>query len=416
MCFKYCQSFPTLFDAVDQAGDVRRLPMAKVDQVIDECFQCKLCYTNCPYTEKDGHEFKLDFPRLIMRANAIRRREGGIPMRERALADPDRIGLVATLTPGLANWANHQPVHRVLMEKVLGVHRDKLLPPFESPTFDAWAREQTSSTGETDTGTHPVVLFGTCYVNYNNPSIGKAAFRVLAHNDCKVACPSLNCCGMPAIDSGDIPLATKQARANVTTLLPFVERGYKIAVINPTCSLMLKTEYPDLLDNPDDTEMAEAAKKVAAATRDLGECLFEMRQAGQFKEDFKSTPAGPVAYHAPCHLRMQAVGYRGRDLMRRIPQVQPRLVAECCGHDGTWAMKVEHFEASLEIGRKAFDGMNEVGSEIWTTECPLAALQFKQACGREVLHPVQVLDRAYRADGFATPVAPPSPDGEGQKP
>jgi Fe-S oxidoreductase len=292
------------------------------------------------------------------------------------------------------------------MEKVLGVHRDKLLPTFESPTFDAWAHEQTGPSGESSTGTHPVVLFGTCYVNYNNPEIGRAAFRVLQHNDCKVACPSLNCCGMPALDSGDITLATSQARANVQRLLPLVERGYKIAVVNPTCSLMLKTEYADLLDDAADPQLAGAARTVAAATRDLGEFLFEMRQAGQFKEDFKSTPAGPVAYHAPCHLRMQSVGYRGRDLMRRIPGVQPRLVAECCGHDGTWAMKVENFEASLKIGQKAFDGMSEAGSEVWTTECPLAALQFKQACDRDVLHPVQVLDRAYRADGFATPVAP----------
>jgi Fe-S oxidoreductase len=298
------------------------------------------------------------------------------------------------------------------MEKVLGVHRDKLLPPFESPTFEEWSREHTGAGGETEAGTHPVVLFSTCYVNYNNPDIGRAAFRVLEHNDCKVACPSLNCCGMPALDSGDIAFATKQARANVERLLPFVERGYKVAVVNPTCSLMLKTEYPDLLDDPTDGAMAESAKKVAAATRDLGEFLFEMRQAGQFKEDFKSTPAGPVAYHAPCHLRMQSVGFRGRDLMRRIPEVQPRLVAECCGHDGTWAMKVENFESSLKNGQKAFDGMQEVGSEIWTTECPLAALQFKQACGREVLHPVQVLDRAYTADGFATRVAP-KPEEEG---
>ncbi|MES1254251.1 MAG: heterodisulfide reductase-related iron-sulfur binding cluster, partial [Acidobacteriota bacterium] len=412
MCFKYCQSFPTLFDAVDRAGDVRLLPMAKVDQVVDECFQCKLCYTTCPYTEKEGHEFKLDFPRLVMRANAIRRRERGIPFREQVLADPDRIGSLATKTPALANWANQQPVHRILMEKVLGVHRDKLLPSFESPTFEEWTREQTGPAAETAAGTHPVVLFSTCYVNYNNPEIGRAAFRVLAHNECKVACPSLNCCGMPALDSGDIIFATKQAKANVERLLPLVERGYKVAVINPTCSLMLKTEYPDLLDDPANPALAAAARTVAASTRDLGEFLFELRQAGQFKEDFKSTPDGPVAYHAPCHLRMQSVGYRGRDLMRRIPQVQPRLVAECCGHDGTWAMKVENFEASLKNGQKAFDGMREAGSELWTTECPLAALQFKQACGREVLHPVQVLDRAYQENGFATAVAPKPDEGK----
>jgi glycerol-3-phosphate dehydrogenase subunit C len=410
MCFKYCESFPTLFDAVEKAGDVRLLPMATTDQVIDGCFQCKLCYTTCPYTEKDGHAFKLDFPRLIMRANAIRRKESGLPMRERVLGDPDRLGAVGTTTPALANWANRQPVHRILMEKALGLHRDKLLPEFASPTFETWLAEQIGPSAETAEGTHPVVLFGTCFVNYNNPEIGRAAFRVLRHNDCRVAAPAMNCCGMPALDSGNVPFAIEQARSNVAALLPLVERGYKVAVINPTCSLMLRQEYPELLDNPADRPMAAAAKTVAAATRDLGEFLFELRQAGGFKEDFKSTPAGPVAYHAPCHLRMQAIGYRGRDLMRRVPGVQPKLVAECCGHDGTWAMKVENFEQSLKNGEKAFDGMNEAAAETWTTECPLAALQFKQACGRDVLHPVQVLDRAYRADGFPTPIAPPPPD------
>jgi Fe-S oxidoreductase len=406
LCFKYCQSFPTLFDAVERTGDVRRLPMATIDQVVDECFQCKLCYTTCPYTDKEGHEFKLDFPRLLMRANAVRRRERGIPIRERLLGDPDRLGAVGTSAPALANWANRQPVHRVLMEKVLGVHRDKLLPPFERPTFDEWAATQTGADRTTADGSHPVALVATCYVNYNNPEIGRAALRVLRHNDCRVACPTLQCCGMPALESGDVESATKLARANVQRLLPLVERGHTIAVINPSCSLMLKTEYPELLGDPADHALADAARTVAAATRDLGEYLYGLRQAGQFKEDFKSTPAGPVAYHAPCHLRMQSVGYRGRDLMRRIPNVQPRLVAECCGHDGTWAMKVENFEASLKNGRRAFEGMTEAGSELWTTECPLAALQFKQACGREALHPVQVLDRAYRADGF--PATPPS--------
>jgi glycerol-3-phosphate dehydrogenase subunit C len=175
-------------------------------------------------------------------------------------------------------------------------------------------------------------------------------------------------------------------------------------VLNPTCSLMLRQEYPELLDDPADPALAAAARAVAAATRDACELLFELRQAGRFREDFKSTPAGNVAYHAPCHLRMQNVGFRGRDLMRRIPQVQPVVTAECCGHDGTWAMKTEYFALSLKNGAKAFAGMREAEAELWTTECPLAALQFEQACGKQALHPIEVLDRAYRADGFPTPV------------
>jgi Fe-S oxidoreductase len=389
---------------VDEAGDVRRLPAATVDQVVDLCFQCKLCYTQCPYTEAEHHEFKLDFPRLVMRANAIRRRETGIPFREKTLANPDRVGRVGTLLPMVTNTANTVHAHRVLMEKVLGIHRDKLLPDFAAETFPDWVQRELHGATTTPDGTHKVVLYATCYVNWNKPSIGQAAFRVLRHNDCQVAAPAHRCCGMPAIDSGDIDTARQAARENVQHLLPFVDEGYRIAVVNPTCSLMLRQEYPELLDDPADPELASGAKRVAAATRDLGEFLFQQRQQGHFKEDFRSTPGGQVAYHAPCHLRMQNVGFRGRDLMRRIPDVKPKLVAECCGHDGTWAMKTEYFELSLKNGQRAFDGMREAGAEVWATECPLAALQFKQATGKEPLHPVEVLDLAYRADGFPTPI------------
>jgi Fe-S oxidoreductase len=400
MCFKFCQSFPTLFEAVDTHGDVRKIPEATKLRIVDECFQCKLCYTNCPYTLAEGHEFQLDFPRLMLRANAVRRKASGIPLRERLLANPDVLGRVGTIAPSLANWANGFRANRIIMEKLGGIHRDKLLPRFESPTFPSWFRKRTAGAEEMPEGRHPVVLFATCFVNWNRPAVGRAALEVLTHNDCRVACPKVGCCGMPALDSGDIESAKRRALRNVEALLPWVERGYRIAVINPTCSLMMRQEYPEILRGAADPGLDEAVGKVAAGVRDLGEFLNEMRQAGHFREDFKSTPGGPVAYHAPCHLRMQNIGFRGRDLLRRIPGVQPRLVAECCGHDGTWAMKKEFFDLAMKNGQKAFDGMKETGAEVWSTDCPLAAVQFEQACGKQALHPVEILARAYREDGF----------------
>jgi Fe-S oxidoreductase len=380
------------------------------DRVVDECFQCKLCYTNCPYTEAEKHPYLLDFPRLMLRAKAIRVRRSGLPLRERMLGDPDKLGRVGTRTAPLANWANRFGPSRFLMEKFMGVHREKLLPSFASQPFPSWIRKRYRGAVESPGGRHPVVLFTTCFVNWNRPELGHAAVEVLEHNDCRIACPELNCCGMPALDGGDVDFAREQARRNVGRLLPLVERGYRIAVVNPTCSLMMRQEYPDLLDDPADRALALAARQVAEATLDLSEYLFELRRAGEFKTDFRSTPNGPVAYHAPCHLRKQNIGFRGRDLLRQIPGVQPKLVAECCGHDGTWAMKTEYFQLARVNGRKAFEGMEEAKAEIWTTDCPLAAMQFRQMCGHEALHPVEVLARAYREGGFpaAVPVAGPA--------
>lgn len=407
MCFKYCQSFPTLFAAVDRYSDVRALPATVARQVVDECCQCKLCYTQCPYTDKEGHEFRLDFPRLLQRAKAVWRRREGIPWRDRLLADPDRLGKVGCRTARLANWANRLRPTRLALEMVAGIHRDKELPAFASTTFAEHFRTDTGGADATLDGEHKVVLFATCFVTYNNPKIGAAALEVLRHNRCRVACPEVSCCGMPALDAGDVALAQAKARRNLQALLPWVQQGYRVAVINPTCSLMMREEYPLLLNDPANPELASAARVVAQAVRDLSEYLWELRQAGQLAEDFRSSPGGVVAYHAPCHLRMQNIGFRGRDLLRRIPGVKPRVVTECCGHDGTWAMKREFFPLALKQGAKAFEGMREAQAEVWISDCPLAALQFRQACGVEVLHPIQVLARAYRDDGFPTPVRHP---------
>jgi glycerol-3-phosphate dehydrogenase subunit C len=402
LCFKYCDSFPSLFRAVDNKDGVARgLDTSVTRQVVDECFGCKLCYVNCPYTEAEGHAYKLDFPALMLRARSKRAEEEGIPFRERLLSDPDKRGKEGSFLPVITNTANKSPIFRLLLEKTAGIHRDKSLPEFHSPTFEAWFVSK--SDGKTEiSGEHPVVLFHTCFVNYNEPQIGMDAVDVMEHNNCQIACPSQNCCGMPALDSGDIDFARDQAAANVRTLLPYVEKGYRIAAINPTCSLMIKKEYPVLLSA--DPDLADAAVRVSEATRDLSEFFFELRKEGHYKEDYKSSPESDIAYHVACHLKMQAIGFRSRDLMRKIPDVKVRLVNECSGHDGTWAMKTENFEASMRIGKKAFDGMQEIGSEVWTSDCPLAALQIEQATGKRPVHPVQILARAYREDGFSHPV------------
>ncbi len=413
LCFKYCQSFPTLFQGVDDNdGDARGLPAEVTQQVLDECFGCRLCYINCPYTPADGHEFQLDFPALVLRARAQQARESGVARREKMLADPDKLGRQGTTLPGVANAVNRNKLFRRVLEGAVGIHRDKLLPTFESPTFEKWFERQTDGQRETASGAQKVVLFYTCFVNYNRPAVGRDAVEVLTHNECQVACPQAVCCGMPALDGGDLDFATRQARYNVELLSPYVDRGYAVVAINPTCSLMLKREYPLLLDDAGQPELRDAAARVSAASRDLCEFLLELRKAGDFREDFRSTPAGKVAYHAPCHLRQQAIGFPAQQLLRRIPEVKVERVDQCSGHDGTWAMKKEYFELSLKNGRKAFDEMQDVESELWASDCPLAAVQFEQATGRRPVHPVQILARAYRPDGFERAVPQPEERAE----
>jgi Fe-S oxidoreductase len=400
MCFKFCDSFPTLFDLIDNSydGDVTKITAGETQRIMDQCFQCKLCEVQCPYTPRDEHEYQLDFPRLVHRHQAIRARRDGIPLRDRILGDPDKAGKMARASLGAANALNRVGLHRWFMEKTLGVHHEKLLPDFASSTFDTWAaREglvQSEPGGE-------VVLFQTCFVQHNEPQIGRDTVEVLKKNQVDVRCAKgLRCCGMPAWEHGDLDSLRRQAANNLDILLPFVEKGAKVLAINPTCSMMMRREYPELLEGAD----RERAKKLSEAVMDPGEFLWSIRDQDRFNTDFQSTPGDKVAYHAPCHLRAQGVGFKGRDLLRKIPGVKPAMTMECCGHNGTYAMTTDGFEPSQRLGKKAFDGLRSAEAEVWATDCPLAALQFEQHAGKKPLHPMSILARAYRENGFPTPV------------
>jgi len=400
LCFNLCPSFPELFQAVDgHNGDVRKLTAAEVDRVIDTCYQCKICYVKCPYTPEDKHEFQLDFPRLMLRANAIRRRERGFDLRSRLLRRPDLLGKAASRCAGLANWANRRPLLRAGLEMALGIHREKVLPDFHSQTFEDWYRKQPAPAGDPS----KAVLFVTCSVNYNAPQVGRDAVEVFARNGISLGCPKQSCCGMPALEAGDIELAKRLALHNVASLYPHVKAGKKVLAADPSCSYTLRKEYPELAGTPE-------ASEVAAATMDACEYLFQLKQEGRFNREFRSTP-GKIAYHLPCHLKAQNIGYRSRDVMRLIPGTSVKLVDRCSGHDGSWAVKTEFFPLSMLAGKKAFEEMAAAEADVTASDCPLASIHIGQALGKRPIHPIQVLARAYRPDGFATPISEPRPSG-----
>lgn len=392
MCFKYCDAFPKLFDFIDNQHDgaVGKLTDSETETVMDACFQCKLCEVQCPYTPRDKHEFQLDFPKLVHRYNAQRSKKQGVPLRARVLGDPDGTAKLARASFGMANVMNRVALHRWFMEKALGIHREKLLPDFARTTFESWARSEGLTRREPG---GEVVLYQTCYVQHNEPQIGKDTIEVLERNQVDVRCANhLVCCGMPAWERGNLKELQRRAKINLSILEPYVDKGAVVLAINPTCSMMLRMEYPELVAEED----RERARKVAAAVRDPGEYVWGLRKEERFNSEFNAVP-DKVAYHTPCHLRAQGVGFKGRDLIRKAG-AQISTVMECCGHDGTYAMTVEGFEPSKRIGQKAFDGMNaDEDAETWVTDCPLAAIQFEQHAGKKPLHPMSLLARAYRA-------------------
>src|ERR1051326_404874 len=307
-CLPLCPSFKVLFDRLDVDavdGDVEKLPAADAKEVVDLCYQCKLCYNHCPYTPP--HRWAVDFPRLMLRARASDARARGVSVQDRMLGNTELVGKLGSLTAPLSNWMNEFSAHRALLQFVAGIHKDRNLPKFHRETFSKWFGKRQRRPGPS----RAVALFATCTVEYNDPAIGKAAVAVLEKNGVDVSLPPQRCCGMPYLDGGAIDECRALVADNVRTLAQAVREGREIVSPGPTCSYMLKQEYP-VLDPSDD------ARLVAGHTRDLFEYLAGLNAAGALDTTF-TRPLGNVTYHVPCHLRAQNIGTKSADVLRLVP-------------------------------------------------------------------------------------------------
>jgi Fe-S oxidoreductase len=388
-----CPSFKVLFDRMDVEavdGDVDKLPAGDVKEVVDLCYQCKLCFNHCPYTPP--HRWEVDFPRLMLRARAVQARRSGVSLQDRMLGNADLVGKLGSLAAPLSNWMSELRVHRAFMQKVVGIHKQRNLPKFARPTFSSWFKTRTGSRSAAVKATsdgpaaRKVALFATCSVEYYETSTGRAAVNVLERNRVDVSLPEQRCCGMPYLDGGAVDEAKALISQNVASLAAAVREGREVVVPGPTCSYMLKQEYPWLDGSAD-------ARLVAANTRDIFEYLAKLHAAGELDTSF-TKPIGAVTYHMPCHLRAQNIGHKSADVLRAIPGTSVDVVEKCSAVDGTWGFKKEYYELSMKLAKPLFDAVT-TGRPVAATDCPLAALQIEQGTGRKPKHPVEVLAAAY---------------------
>lgn len=392
LCFNFCPAFPDLFTLTDrkEEGQIKAITRRELRLVEDSCYQCKLCFVKCPYTPP--HELALDIPRLLVRARLVNKKRDGVTWQDRILANTDLTGKLGSATAPMANLGNRAAPIRFVLEKTVGVHRKANLPRFHSRTFAAWFRaNENSLNGDLPPTAKKAALFYTCTVNHNDPAVGIAAARVLSHNGIRVTVPPQQCCGMPFLDTGALDLALGKVKANVQSLAALVRQDFDIVVISPSCSLMMKKEYPELA-------ATEEARLVADHTFDVSEYLWKIKAAGSLKTDFSAgfgAKVKSVAYHAACHTRAQFMGNKGANLIELIPGVVVEQIERCSHHDGTWGLKKASHDISLKYGERLFEAMKEAEAGLFVSDCPLAANQIEQGTGTRPVHPMQVLAQAY---------------------
>ncbi len=385
-CLPLCPSFPSLFDAIDRhEQEASLLSASETREVVDLCYQCKLCYNHCPY--HPPHDWKIDFPKLMTRAKLVYAQEEGIPLSERIGAQQDLMGKASCRTASLTNAAFKNRAVRLLMEKTTGIDRRWIMPTYDKQPFSRVLAARAARPKDAPTEEHGrVILFSTCFVEYSEAETAIAAVQVLEHNGIRVEAGYDACCGAPFLHGGDLASARRNAEKVVAGLAPRIRDGLQVVVPGPTCSYQLKHEFPEMLET-------EEARLVAENTLDLGEYVFKIAAAKQLDRDFKKK-LGRIAYHLPCHLKAQNIGFRSKQILGLIAD-EVVMIDACSGVDGTWGMKARHYEQSLRICSNLTRSINEADAEHVATDCPLSALRIKEQTGREAVHPIVLLRDAY---------------------
>jgi Fe-S oxidoreductase len=396
-CFSLCNAFPVLFDQVDGSptGEVAAVPRDARWEVVDHCYLCDMCYmSKCPYVPP--HEWNVDFPHLMLRAKAVRLKDQGASVRDRLLSSTDVVGRIAGIpvVREIVNAANASRAGRKLLDGLLGVHPAVRLPVFHGDTFrKREARRQRPALEAVPAAgtTGKVALFATCYGNRNEPDIVSDLAAVLEHNGIPVALAAEErCCGMPKLELGDFDAISKLKDCNIPALAALVRTGHDVLAPVPSCVLMLKRELPLLF--PDDPQVLAVARR----TFDPFEYLMLRHEAGLLRTDFRAG-LGEIAYQVPCHLRVQNIGLKTRDLLALVPGTKLTTIERCTGHDGTYAVKREYHEVSMKIARPVVQRVAAAPEARLSSDCPLAGHQIASGLSdaRQPRHPLTLLRQAY---------------------
>tara|TARA_B100000579_G_scaffold366954_1_gene327069 strand:- start:5983 stop:7314 length:1332 start_codon:yes stop_codon:yes gene_type:complete len=398
-CFNLCDSFPKLFDMIDDSKneDVESLSSDQFGSVVNSCTLCDMCFmTKCPYVPP--HEFNLDFPHLMLRYRVLQRKQNKLPSTPKQLAKTDRNAKIGVMLSGIINWASNikNKFLRKILELIVGIDKRVKLPTYNSETFTSYFKKNNHSINiEKPKKNRKVVIYSTCFVNFNKKNTGVAALKVLKKNGVEVQEAYPGCCGMPFLEQADLPKVVEQAKKVSKELLKWVDNGYQVVTLTASCGLMLKFEWPLLLPKN------ENVKRLSKNISDIDEYIVDISNKEGLAEGIKEIDGGVTIHHA-CHARAQNMGIKARDMLKLIPNIKIDVVERCAGHGGTFGVMKETHDLALKVGRPTARQIKNKNNKYMASDCPLAAKHLKQLeldtniKNDEALHPIELLAKAYR--------------------
>ncbi len=398
-CFNLCDSFPKLFDMIDESEneDVESLSSQQFEPVVDACTLCDMCFmTKCPYVPP--HDFNLDFPHLMLRYRSAQKKLNKLPFVPYQLAQIDRNAKIGVMLSSLVNWVSNikNKIFRKILELFAGIDMKVKLPVYNSETFTKYFKKNNDMiNADAPSKNRKVVIYSTCFVNFNKKDTGVAALKVLKKNGVEVQEAYPGCCGMPFLEQADLPKVVEQAKKVSKDLLEWINKGYQVVTLTASCGLMLKFEWPLLLPND------EKIKKLSKNVSDIDEYIVDIAQNEGLADGLNEIDGGVTVHHA-CHARAQNMGIKARDMLKFIPNIKIDVVERCAGHGGTFGVMKDTHKLAMKVGRPTARQIKNKNNKYMASDCPLAGKHLKQLeidtniSNDEALHPIELMAKSYK--------------------
>lgn len=383
VCTVYCPvaAVNPLYPGPKQAGpDGERLRLKKLnfyDEALKYCINCKRCEVACPSNVKIGD---------IIQLARIKYSKKKPKMRDFILANTDLVGTLSTpLAPIVNATLGLKPV-KALLDGVMQIDHRRTFPKYAGATFESWYKKQA---GKQKAYPRQISYFHGCYVNYNNPQLGKDLVRVM--NACGFGVQLLKkekCCGVALISNGFIKQAKQQAQVNINSIREAVlEKKLPVIATSSTCTFTIRDEYPHLLG----VENKDVRDQVELATR----FIYRLLSQENIKLSFKQGKKIKVAYHTPCHMEKLGWSYYSIELLKLIPNVELVVLdSQCCGIAGTYGFKKENYKTSQDIGKSLFKQIEAADVDYVVTDCETCKWQIEMSTTKRCEHPLSILAMA----------------------
>lgn len=363
------------------ALDVRHATSEEMQHLSQLCFNCKQCQLECPSN--------VNIPHLMIEAKAEHVAANGLSRADWILSRAHSLGAMGSVLAPVSNWVISNPNARWVLEKVMGIARQRKLPRQARRPFLRTVSQRLLKMPLSRSKSDAVVYFVGDYANYYDPELARAFVAVLQHHGIPIYIPPEQVSsGMAMISAGDLEAAREIADRNVRCLAEAAREGCTIVCTEPSAAVSLKTEYPILIDNPD-------VNLVASQTVEAGDYLLQLHREGKLRTDFDALKL-QVGYHTPCHLKSLEKGTPLHELIQLIPELEVISIEKgCSGMAGAYGLTQKNFRKSVRLGWDLISRMREPDLDVGCTECCSCKMQMEQGTTTPTIHPIKLLALAY---------------------